>query len=62
MLKTTQIDELPEGFSYITGIGKPTIKRLEKEGVFQYSLFDEEVHEISHDDIRYIMRRNLKIL
>ena len=58
MLKTTQIDELPEGFSYITGIGKPTIKRLEKEGVFQYSLFDEEVHEISHDDIRYIMRRN----
>ena len=26
--------------------------------MFQYSLFDEEVHEISHDDIRYIMRRN----
>ena len=58
MLKTTQIDALPEGFNYITGIGKSTIKRLEKEGVFQYSLFDEEVQEISHDDIRYMMRRN----
>ena len=58
MLKTPQIDALPKGFSYITGIGKSTIKKLEKEGIFQYSLFDKEVHEISHDNIRYIMRKN----
>ena len=58
MLKTPQIDALPKGFNYITGIGKPTIKKLEKEGIFQYSLFDKEIHEISHNDIRYIMRRN----
>ena len=54
MLKTPQIDALPKGFNYITGIGKPTIKKLEKEGIFQYSLFDKEIHEISHNDIRYI--------
>jgi len=58
MLKTPQIDSLPEGFSYITGIGKATIKKLEKEGVFQYELFDEKVQEICHNDIRYILRRN----
>ena len=58
MLKTPQIDALPKGFNYITGIGKPTIKKLEKEGIFQYSLFDKEIHEISHNDIRYIMRSN----
>ena len=30
MLKTPQIDALPKGFNYITGIGKSTIKKLEK--------------------------------
>ena len=58
MLKTPQIDFLPEGFSYITGIGKATIKKLVKEGVFQYELFDKEVQEVSHNNIRYILRKN----
>ena len=32
MLKTPQVEALPEGFSYITVINKPTIERLIKEG------------------------------
>jgi hypothetical protein len=41
MLKSTSLSELSElGFSYITGITKPQIETLIKEGVIEYGLFD----------------------
>lgn len=58
MLKTPQIDALPEGFHYITALTKPTLrKRIEKD-VIQLDLFDEKVQEVESEGIRYIFRRN----
>lgn len=54
MLKTPQIDALPEGFRYITAITKPMIRTLLEKKIIQETLFDEELHE----GIRYIVRRN----
>ena len=59
MIKSPQIDELPEGFHYITAITKPQIQSLIKKGLIQLGLFDETLAEIIADDgIRYILRRN----
>lgn len=58
MIKSPQIDELPEGFSYITAISKPEIETLLKENILQYGLFDETLQEVEKDTIRYIFRRN----
>ncbi|MCP5005746.1 MAG: IS1634 family transposase [Planctomycetes bacterium] len=58
MIKRTQIEELPEGFHYITAITKPQMHALIKEGVIQLNMFEEQVCEIEEEDIRYILRRN----
>ena len=59
MIKSMQISDLSdEHFHYITAITKPQIEKLIKDGVLQMSLFDEELAEVSANDIRYILRRN----
>jgi transposase len=58
MIKRTQIENLPEGFHYITAITKPQIEGLMKRGLIQFGLFDEKVCEVEEGGIRYILRRN----
>ena len=59
MIRNKQVEELPEGFHYITAISKPQIESLLKQGIVQMSLFDEEVTEVATEEgIRYILRRN----
>ncbi|HID29370.1 MAG TPA: IS1634 family transposase [Desulfobacterales bacterium] len=58
MIKSAQIEALPEGFHYITAITKAQIKSLMKKGVLQCGLFDEQVCEVEEDGVRYILRRN----
>lgn len=58
MIKMTQIENLPEGFHYITAITKPQIEGLIKRGLIQIGLFDEKVCEVEEAGVRYILRRN----
>ena len=58
MIKTPQIEKLPEGFHYITAITKAQTNSLIKQGVIQLGLFDEDVCEVEDNGIRYILRRN----
>lgn len=58
MIKSTQIEDLPEGVNYITAITKPQIETLIRRGVIQRELFDKEICEVSDNGIRYIARRN----
>ena len=58
MIKSTQIEQLPESFHYLTAITKPQIKTLLKEGALQMELFDETVCEIEWKGVRYVLRRN----
>jgi transposase len=58
MIKSAQIEQLPEGFHYLTALTKPQIQTLLKNGVLQMELFDEEVCEVEETDIRYVLRRN----
>ena len=58
MIKTPQITTLPEGFYYITAITKPQIRLLLAKGILQLDLFDQDIAEVTHRDIRYIVRRN----
>jgi hypothetical protein len=60
MLKSEQIEDLcAQGFHYITAITKPQIEKLLKEGVFQMSLFDKSLAEITDNGgPRYVLRRN----
>ena len=59
MIKSAQIEALPEGFHYITAITKPQIESLIKDGTIQLELFDKEFTEVeTKDGIRYILRRN----
>ena len=59
MLKRAQIESLQdENFHYITAITKPEINTLMKEGVIQFSFFEEKVFEVESDGIRYVLRRN----
>ena len=58
MIKSPQIEKLPEGFHYITAITKAQINSLIKQGVIQLGLFDEDVCEVEDNGIRYILRRN----
>src|SRR5918996_1541464 len=59
MIKGAQIEDLKGvGFHYITAITKPQIEALIKQGVFQHDLFDEQVMEIEHEGVRYVLRRN----
>ena len=58
MLKGPQIEQLPDGFRYLTAISKPQIRKMLDSSVLQYELFDERVCEVSHEGIRYLLRRN----
>jgi transposase len=58
MIKSAQIDALPEGFHYITAITKPQIRTLITQGLIQMGLFDEKICEIEDDGVRYLLRRN----
>ncbi|MFO7495589.1 MAG: IS1634 family transposase [Desulfobacterales bacterium] len=59
MIKSAQIKDLAAtGFHYITAITKPQIKSMLKEGVFQLELFDDNLCEVAHNGVRYILRRN----
>lgn len=46
------------GFKYITALTDPQIRRLLKTHVLQPDLFDETVHEVEHEGLRYVLRRN----
>lgn len=59
MIKGEQIKNLGEyGLNYITAITKAQIGTLIKADVIQMSLFDEDVVEVAHGSVRYILRRN----
>ena len=61
MIKSGEIEDLKTaGFHYITSITKSQIKTLLVKGVFQLSLFDEDLCEVEHreEGVRYILRRN----
>ena len=60
MIKSKQIQSiLDHDFHYITAITRPQIEKLLKDDVFQMSLFDEKLSEITTDSgQRYILRRN----
>lgn len=59
MIRNKQVEELPEGFHYITAITKPQIESLLNQGIIQMSLFDEELAEVvTQEGIRYVLRRN----
>jgi transposase len=58
MIKSVHIDNLPEGFHYITAITKPQIDSLLNHGVIQMDLFDSELCEVEEGGIRYILKRN----
>jgi transposase len=60
MIKTEGQEKIRQHqFSYITGITKAQIETLLKKGIFQMSLFDGDIHEITGEDgVRYILRRN----
>jgi len=58
MIKSSQIEDLPEGFHYITAITKPQIDSLIKRGVIQMGLYDENICEVEDDGVHYILRRN----
>ena len=59
MVKKKQIEALSEmEFYYITAITKPQIRTLMNSGIIKMDMFDEKVHEVAHEGIRYILRRN----
>jgi transposase len=58
MIKSAQIEQLPEGFHYITAITKPQIRSLMQQGVIQLDLFDKDIGEVEEEGVRYILRRN----
>ena len=59
MIKSGQVQDLARvGFHYITAITKPQIKTLLEAGILQMDLFDAELCEVSHEGLRYVLRRN----
>ncbi len=58
MIKSAQIDNLPERFHYLTALTKPQIQTLLHQDILQMELFDEDVCEVQVDSIRYVLRRN----
>ena len=59
MIKSAQISDLEKaGFHYITAITKPQIRSMLKQGVFQLELFEQNLCEVEHGGIRYVLRRN----
>ena len=60
MLKSDQVEDVLEhGFHYLTAITKPQIDALLGQGVFDMSLFDHRLAEVTTEaGVRYILRRN----
>jgi hypothetical protein len=59
MLKSGQITALLQaGFHYITALTKPQIERFLKHGIFHLAWFADQVYEVEHAGLRYILRRN----
>jgi len=59
MLKSGQITALAQaGFHYITALTKPQIERFLKHGIFQLAWLADQVYEVEHAGLRYILRRN----
>lgn len=59
MLKSASINEITKmNWCYITAITKPQIEKLITQNVFQLELFTDELMEVKHDDIRYVLHRN----
>jgi transposase len=61
MIKSAQIEQIKSEefkWNYLTSITKEQIKTLIKEKIIQLSLFDNDLVEVSHEGIRYILRRN----
>ena len=51
MLKSQQIELLPDDFRYITAITKPQIRKMLSDGILQYELFADRVCEIKNDGV-----------
>ena len=60
MIKTLQIEQLPEGFHYITALTKPQIEAHLNKGILQLGLLEDKVFEIKEGGVRYMLRRNPK--
>jgi transposase len=60
LLRSKQLAELKElGFHYITGLTKPQIEALLRQGAIQMSLFDQDLAEVETTaGERYLLRRN----
>ncbi len=59
MIKGPQIELLKsEEFNYITAITKPQIQSLINNNIIQMSLFDANLAEVTHEGVRYILRKN----
>jgi transposase len=58
MIKSAQIDQLPQAIHYITAITKPQIDKLIDGDIIQMGLFDDRVCEVQSEGIRYVLRRN----
>ncbi len=58
MIKGPRIENLPEGFRYISALTKPQIRSLMSQGILQHSLFDSQVCEVIQQEVRYVLRRN----
>lgn len=62
MIKKAEINAIKnnKNLNYITTITKPQIRKLIKEGIFQYELFDENLAEICdiEEKVRYFLRCN----
>lgn len=59
MIKSAQKKDLADAdFSYITALTKSQIETLEKNKIIHLGLFDDEICEVSFENIRYILRRN----
>jgi len=59
MIKSQQIKQLNgRNWNYITGISRPQIEKLIKDDVIQLEIFDKDLIEVEHENLRYILRRN----
>jgi len=59
MIKSPQIEEIGEKkWNYITGITRPQVEKLLKDKVIQLEIFDTDIQEITHNNVRYILRKN----
>jgi len=59
MIKSPQQDDLTGvKFNYITALTNKQISVLEKKGVIQLELFENEICEIKTENERYVLRRN----